>query len=106
MIKIPKNLFPGSREEHAQHSIEILEKEYEMSETLKDCILNHGTNEKPKTEEGKIMQVADKVCMLNPELVSLLLKYSLKKNKEEKEKDLEFIRKMCNKAVNLLGGLK
>lgn len=77
-----------SAEEYAKHSLEILEKDFEIDETLADCILNHGSEGKPKTEEGKIIKVADKLFIFNPEIVSILLRYSLRKNKEEREKDL------------------
>jgi len=42
-------------ENHAEHSIELLEKEYELDEKLRDCILNHGTGSVTKIEEGKII---------------------------------------------------
>jgi len=92
-----------SQDNHAVHSLDMLIKEdYEISAKLKDCILNHGTGKSPQTEEGKIIQLADKVSIFNPEIIKILKKYSLKKNKELKEKDLDFIRKMVNQALNLL----
>lgn len=91
-----------NKEDHAKHSLEILEKEYEINEKLKDCILNHGSDGKPETSEGEIIKVADKLSCLNPDLVKILVKYSLKKDKQQKEKDLEFIRKMCNKGIDLM----
>jgi len=90
-------------ENHAQHSIEILEKQgYEISEILRDCILNHGTHDIPNTEEGKIIHIADKLSTINKDIVKILAKYSLKKDKESKDKDLEFIRKLANQGIDLL----
>ena len=42
-------------ENHAEHSVEILEKRgYEVNKILRDCVLNHGASKNPKTNEGKI----------------------------------------------------
>jgi len=89
-----------SREGHAKKSIELLEKEsFELSEKLRDCILEHGNGGNPKTEEGKIIKVADKVSILHPEIVKMLLSCNKGKIKEE---DLNFIRKLTSGAVELL----
>ena len=84
---------------HAEHSLEILEKEFEINDKLKDCILNHGNSGKPLTEEGKIVQIADKVSLFNPETISLILR--LNKNKIKKE-DINFIKMMADHAINML----
>jgi len=86
-------------ENHAEHSVELIKKEYEIDDKLRDCILNHGPSGKPKTEEGKVIKVADKAAFLNPEFISLLVKYSKKKIKKE---DIKFIRRIVNSAVDLL----
>lgn len=85
--------------DHAKHSLEIIEKNFVINEKLKDCILNHGSDDTPKTEEGKIIKQADKLCILNPELVNILIKYNFKKIKEE---DIEFVKKMTNKSIEFL----
>ncbi|MEM4240292.1 MAG: HD domain-containing protein [Candidatus Woesearchaeota archaeon] len=46
-------------ENHAELSIKILKEEFELDETDIDCITNHGSSGKPKTEEGKIFRYAD-----------------------------------------------
>ncbi len=93
-----------SQEGHAQLALKILEKErFEISENLKDCIINHGTKGNPLCEEAKILKIADKLSMVNPEMLKIIIKYSLKKNKDEKEKDLEFIKVMVDLGIK---GLK
>jgi len=90
-------------ENHAQKSVEILEAEgFELNENLKDCILNHGSSGNPQSEEAKIIQIADKLSVLHPELISILERYTLKKSKEDKEKDFEWIKKMANNALEFL----
>lgn len=92
-----------SMEDHAKHSLEILTSEgFDIDSKLKDCILNHGSSGNPQTEEGRIFKIADKACFLNKDILDVLVKYSLKKEKSEKDKDLEFIRKMINGAVDYL----
>ncbi len=72
-----------SEEGHALHSLALIEKDYEVSPELRDCILNHGTSGNPSTKEGKLIQVADKASILNPEMVCLFVKYSDKKMRED-----------------------
>lgn len=95
-----------SKENHAQHSLEMLEKEFEINNTLKDCILNHGSTGKPETEEGRIIQVADKACMINLDIVKMLVEYSLKKNEFDKDKDFGFIKKMLKQGIDFLREFK
>ena len=84
-------------ENHAEESLKILERKFKVGKVLKDCILNHGFNKKPITLEGKIFQLADKLYILNPKLVSYLLKY---KNTLKKE-DFKFLRRIFDKALIL-----
>ena len=84
-------------ENHAEESLKILERKFKVEKVLKDCILNHGFNKKPITLEGKIFQLADKLYVLNPKLVSYLLKY---KNTLKKE-DFKFLRRIFDKALIL-----
>jgi len=90
-----------SDENHAEKSIEILEKKgFELSEKLKDCVLNHGGGGKPKSKEAKILQIADKASTLDSEILKILVKYQ--KDGKFKEDDLKFIRKMSEKANDML----
>lgn len=84
-------------ENHAKESLKILQKKFKVEKVLKDCILNHGFNKKPITLEGKIFQLADKLYLLSPKLVSYLLKY---KNTLKKE-DFDFLRRILDKALIL-----
>jgi len=84
-----------SKENHAKHSLDLLKK-YELDEKLKDCILNHGTDANPKTQEGTIFQLADKACILNQDILKLLIKQGIKKQ------DISFVRNMSEKACVLL----
>ena len=91
-----------NEEGHENYSIAML-KDYEISAAMKDCILNHGSAKHPKTEEGKIIQAADKVSILNPEVVQLLVQYN---DKQIKKEEAGFLRKMTESAVKLLEGLQ
>jgi len=95
-----------SRENHAEHSLKILEKEgFEINEKLKDCILNHGNSGNPISEEAKILKIADKASALNPEILKIFKKYSSSKSKEEKQKDMDFIKATTDKGLELLDNL-
>jgi putative nucleotidyltransferase with HDIG domain len=88
---------------HAEHSLKILEQEgFEVSEKLKDCIINHGSDGNPQCLEAKLIQIADKNFVINPKITEVIANFTLKKSNDEKDKDLEFIRKLANKAVDLL----
>jgi HD superfamily phosphodiesterase len=87
------------KENHAERSLEILQKDFEVSETLKDCIINHGSSAKPQTEEGKIIQLADKACIISPEILKLIMEESQDKIKQE---DIDFIKKMSEKLASLM----
>jgi len=89
---------------HAQCSVEILEKEgFELDNKLRDCILQHGGDKTPTTDEGKIIRWADKISVLNPEIMDLVIKTNEDKISEE---DIKFIKKMTSKAVNFLGEIE
>ena len=52
---------------HPEVSVEILEKEgFELDETDKDCILNHGSSKSPTTKEGIIFRACDGLAVLSP----------------------------------------
>ena len=96
----------GKKEGHAERSLEYIQMEgFEVSETLKDCILNHSHNMNPKTIEGKIIQLSDKASSFNPKLIYLLLDYG--KGKDGKkgkvlEEDLKFLEKVSRTTIELL----
>jgi len=89
-----------NRENHAIHSIELLEKEgYILSEKLTDCILNHGRSKNPRTAEGKIFQIADKASVFRPELLRLVID---SKGSVVVKKDLDFLEMCASRATSLL----
>jgi len=91
-----------SMDDHASYSLKLAEKEFEISDKLKDCILNHGNSGKPVCEEAKLINIADKVSMLNPEFVKLFMKDSANKPADKKKKDINFVKMMLSKAGELL----
>lgn len=85
---------------HPEQSIKILEQEgFEVDEVMKDCILNHTTTGNPKTKEGKIVQLADKLSIFDEDTVRIYLRNNKNKIKEE---DIQFFENMSKNAVNLL----
>jgi len=85
-------------EDHPRYSIELL-KDYELNETIKDCILNHGRESNPQTKEGRVMRLADKACVLNPDL----LREIIKQNKGKiSEAHIKFLKKNTERAIKLL----
>ena len=69
---------------HANSAIPILkELGYEVEEILKDCILNHGNEGKPKTTEGKIFQLADKFSIFDLDVIKIMLKHGTFPLKDE-----------------------
>ncbi len=90
------------KDNHAEHSVKLLEqKGFELSSEMRDCILNHGTGGKPESQEAKILQMADKLSILNIPTLKLIL---------EQEKvlpeDVAFIKKMTDGAVGYLDNLR
>ncbi len=92
------------RKNHAEHSIELLEKEdYILSEKLKDCILNHGRSKHPTTVEGKIFRIADKASVFRPELLQSVVDT---KGNVVKDEDLDFLEMCASRATSLLKGYR
>lgn len=90
-----------SEENHAEKSIEILKKKgFEVNEKIEDCVLNHGGGGKPESKEAKLLQIADKASTLDSGILKILIKY--RKKGKFKEGDLKFIRKMSEKANDML----
>lgn len=57
-------------ESHAKSSLAILEKNFKLDKTDRDCILNHGSKDHPETEEGRIFHEADGLSLFYPEAVA------------------------------------
>jgi HD superfamily phosphodiesterase len=78
-------------EGHQKRSTAIAEKllkgkiAKEKLEIILDCIKNHGSSGKPKTEEGKTFQKADKLAIFYPEMRKFLRKAKVP---EEKVKEI------------------
>jgi len=86
------------RNDHAKHSLDLLEKEgFEISELIKDCVLNHGTSGQPKSEEAKILQMADKLSILSIPVLKILFN-----QKNITASDTDFVSKMTTGAVDHL----
>ncbi len=86
-------------EDHAKLSVEVAEKEFgSLDETIKDGILNHGNSKKPQTEEGKIIQFADKISILNDyEIIKMAFE-----KPEYKERSIDFMKKVCGDFLKML----
>ena len=89
------------RNNHAVHSLDLLEKEgFEISALVRDCILNHRTNGQPKSQEAKILQMADKLSILSIPVLKILFS-----QKSISPYDIEFIDKMTSGALDHLKNL-
>lgn len=65
---------------HAIHSLDILKNEgFEISKVIEDCVLNHGRNSFPATPEGEIFRFADKLSVLDTDLLRFFLNKGLTK---------------------------
>ncbi len=85
---------------HADYAVPILkELGYEVSDVLEDCVLNHGSDKNPKTIEGKIFQVADKLSIFDQDVVEIILKYG---SFPPKADDLSFLKMMSKEAFKLI----
>ena len=71
------------KEGHAENSFKLAEQKFgKLPEKIKDCILNHGRSGKPKSKEAKIIQIADKLSIVeDPRIFKLL--FSKKKYRKE-----------------------
>ena len=91
----------GNNVNHPLRSLEMAKEEFELSEKLKDCIINHESTNEPICDEARIIQIADKVSILRPELVKLFCKYS-RVNPLEKEWNIKFLESLTSKLPDLL----
>lgn len=68
---------------HAEISLKLAEEKFgKLPEKIKDCILNHGTSGKPKSKEAKIIQLADKLSIVEDYRIFKLL-FSKEKYKKK-----------------------
>ena len=87
--------------DHSKHSLNILEgKNFEVSEKLKDCILNHGGEGNTQTKEGKVFRMADKLSIVDKDTLYVFLK-----DKTINDEEKEFIKMMLSKSSELLDKL-
>lgn len=84
---------------HAEESVKLAEGEFgSLDEIIKDCILNHGNSKNPKTEEGKIIQFADKLSILNDyEIMEMI--FSKRKYYNE---SIYLLKKVCGDFTEML----
>ncbi|MBM3247727.1 hypothetical protein FJZ17_04295 [Candidatus Pacearchaeota archaeon] len=73
-----------SEENHAKLSLELL-KDFKLDEIEKDCILNHGSSAKPRSEEGKIFRNGDGLSLFYPETIKFRLDVGIKEGKTPTE---------------------
>jgi len=57
-------------EGHEKSSLSILGKRFKLDDTDRDCIINHGSKEKPSTPEGELFREADGLSLFYPEAVA------------------------------------
>mgnify|MGYP001246714668 CR=1 FL=1 len=98
---IDKNNFIENCHPHAENSINLLKKEgYEVNKKIEDCILNHGSKGNPKTNEGKVLQIAVKFNIIDKDFLQYLI--------EERAggKEVEFLKKRTESAVKMLRKLR
>ncbi|MEM4181552.1 MAG: HD domain-containing protein [Candidatus Pacearchaeota archaeon] len=89
-------------ENHAEKSLEILENEkIEIDEEIKDAILNHGTNANPKTIYGEIMQIADKISIIDRDVLKILLE-----QEKISDEDIKFFERVFSSCSEMLKKLK
>lgn len=70
---------------HAELSVKIIQEDFELDDIDEDCILNHGSNGNPESEEAKMFKYADGISLFYPETIELLSK---KFGSKEKLKEL------------------
>jgi putative nucleotidyltransferase with HDIG domain len=91
--------YSKSFENHADFTIPILEEiGYDLDETIRDCILNHGNGKNPKKTEGKIFQLADKLSIFDEDIIKNMLKNG---GFPIKDDDINFLKMMSENALKL-----
>jgi putative nucleotidyltransferase with HDIG domain len=85
-------------DKHAERGIEILEKEgFILADKIADCVLHHGSWGKPRTKEGKVIQMADKISFINPGIIEILMR-----DGKMKDEEVDFLEKMLTNAIGQL----
>ncbi len=81
---------------HAKLSIEILKnKGILINSIIEDCIINHGRDMCPKTKEGLLIQVSDKVSVFDKETLNLIFE-------DFSSNDINYLKSMANRGILLL----
>lgn len=93
--------FLSNSKNHAENSLKLLEEEnISLTKDEKDCLLNHGTDKHPFSKEGKIMQIADKISIINEDFLEILL------SKKDPTEEVSFVKMMQEKSIDSLNKLK
>jgi len=89
-----------SIDNHAKDSYQILlEDWYNISEELKDCVLNHWTYDKPETEVWKIFQIVDKLSIFDFNIIKIMIEHH---GIPVTLENTDFLKFMSDSAIKLL----
>jgi len=103
-----------SEKDHAKHSLQILRETFELDAVEIDCILNHGSSNKPETKEGNIFRYLDGLSLFHPRSVNFQFFVGSSEGKtfqEIKDELIELFKKYkerysnSEKAVSILNEL-
>jgi HD superfamily phosphodiesterase len=93
--------FEGTKD-HAEISLSILEKEgIEIDDLTRDCILNHGNSGNPKSFEAKLINIADKISIIDRKILAEIIYLD-----EINEDYIGFIKMISEKAIEKLRELE
>lgn len=80
-------------ENHAQLGVKMVKDKFgKINSIIEDCIVNHGSSKDPQTEEGKIIQVADKLSIMNDFKLFEII-FAKEKYQDESFKMLDYVYK-------------
>ncbi len=80
-------------ENHAQIGVKMVKEKFgKINSIIEDCISNHGSSKDPQTEEGKIIQVADKLSIMN-DFKLFEIVFAKEKYKGESLKMIDYVSK-------------
>ena len=88
------------KEDHAKYSLEMCERDFILDDNLRDCILNHGRKYKPRTREGKIIQLADKLSFFYPEFRKKFIEAGIAKGFDPKQAEERYNQKRDDFATS------
>lgn len=87
---------------HAEESLKLTKERFpEIDKISSDCILNHSSNNKPITKEGKIFQMADKLAAFYPKFIINLIELEKKEGKLNEKEIIEKHKKKLEKYLHL-----